>query len=70
MNQPIRVRIDRDGHPSLVGGVTPSDSRLADWMLGIAIVALMAFACWKAEGFEGSGAVEVEETDGPRSEEP
>ncbi len=61
------TRLTRDNHTVLASPLTPSDSRLADWMLGIAIVVLMGIAAWKAEGFEGSVPAEVEETDGVRS---
>lgn len=64
------TRTDRDGHASLVGDLSQRDHRLADAFLGCAILAVIAFAAYRAASFEVSVPVEVEETDGPRSEEP
>lgn len=66
---PIPTRTDRDGRRSLATPLTPRDHHHADWMLGGAIVLLMAFAAYRARDFEVSvPAQSVEEDDAPRGD--
>jgi hypothetical protein len=67
---PIPLRTERTGRVTIASPLSPRDHRLADAFLGCAIVLLIGFAAYRAASFEVSVPVEVEETDGPRGDQP